>query len=279
MQRLIVSEIKADAKQFGDARRTLIEVPAPVVLAPVVQELRPITVILSKNGWIRGIAGHEVDAAGLTFKAGDSLLALVPAYSTWPIVLLSDSGRTFSLTTDELTPSKEGVPISALRDTVGAGAIQYMLCSAPDVKYLLAQSAGYGFIAELSDMVTRQKTGKAFMTLEQGERMLPPAPVVEAADQIAAWSNQNRLLLFSLTEMKILAKGGRGVQVMGLGEDDALEGVRVRVTGPVTLEGVGGKGNKPLSVILPVTEQAKFTLRRARKGAAIPKLTQLTSVH
>ncbi|MDP1653730.1 MAG: DNA topoisomerase IV subunit A [Rhodocyclaceae bacterium] len=267
MTKLLLKEIEQDAKQYGDERRTLIEAVAPVAPAEIQVQDEPVTVILSKNGWVRRRDGHELDRTAITYKAGDYPFLVAETRTTWPLVVVDSNGRAYSLRVSDLPGGRgDGAPIATMIDLQAGARVAAALSDAPETPYLFANSGGYGFIARVSDLVTRQKAGKAFMTLEKDERMLHPAKA--SGNTIAAVSENGRLLLFAVEEMKSQS-AGRGVLVMGLDVGESLVGVVVNDGSGVVVEGVG-RGGKTVPCRVASKDMVKYRLHRARKGCLLP---------
>jgi topoisomerase-4 subunit A len=277
LRRLIVKEIEADAARFGDARRTLLEPMdrATAVKAVISVPDEPVTIIISRNGWIRARPGHDVDVAALTFKAGDSPGAVVQTRTTLPVAILDSLGRAYAIDAADVPAARgDGVPITSLVDLQDGAKARWMLSAASDMRYLFANSGGYGYIAPFSSLVGRNRAGKAFMTLEEGESVLPPVPLDGPDDDlfqpsgfVACAATNGKLLCFPLAEAKALERG-RGVILMQLdkGEKLAWTGVyRDTLVVPVIVRG------KPLRMTLKGEDLAKHVLHRARKGALLPR--------
>jgi topoisomerase-4 subunit A len=267
MTKLLLKEIEQDAKQFGDARRTLIEAVAPVAPAEIQVPDEPVTVILSKNGWVRRRDGHDIDRTAIAYKAGDYPFFVAETRTTWPLIVVDSNGRAYSLRVSDLPGGRgDGAPIATMIDLQAGARVAAAVSDAPEEQYLFANSGGYGFIAKVADLVTRQKAGKAFMSLEQGERVLHPAKVT--GNTIAAVSENGRLLLFAVGEMKTQS-AGRGVIVMDLDDKEALVGVLVNDGLRVVVEGIG-RGGKTLPCKVQGKDMEKYRLHRARKGCLLP---------
>ncbi|MDD2948396.1 MAG: DNA gyrase C-terminal beta-propeller domain-containing protein, partial [Rugosibacter sp.] len=291
MTRLIQKEISDDAKRFGDDRRTLIQAEAASnrhreVAAPD----EPVTVIISKNGWVRVRQGHDIDPTTLTYKAGDAAGWITPSRTIWPLILIDSNGRSYSLRVADLPGGRgDGTPLNTLIDFQEGGKLAQVISATPEAKYLVASSGGYGFIASIADMISRNKAGKAFLSLEKGERPLPPAKVgqkVGAGDTathhstasstagpaapltVAALSESGRLLLFALRELKEMARG-RGLMLLDLTKNDTLVGVAVIADAALRIQGIG-RGGKATEVAVEPREQAAYTSSRARRGQEIP---------
>ena len=264
MTKLILKEIGEDAKKFGDDRRTLIESVAAVAPAEINVPDEPVTVIVSKNGWVRSRQGHGIDAAAIGYKAGDFAFAVIETRSTWPLVVIDTQGRAYTVRVSDLPGGRgDGVPIATLVEFQNGGKLVQVVSAEPESSWFFANSGGYGFICTLADATSRQRAGKAFMTLEKGEKVLAPARVI--GERIAAVSGNGRILVFMRSEMKVQA-GGRGVIVMALDDDESLVAVAVPADDAVLkVEGIG-RGNKAATVELKPSQLATLIHRRARKG-------------
>jgi len=274
LSRLVVSEIETAAKQFGDARRTLIEAVTPAAPALTVLD-EPVTITLSRHGWIRARQGHGLDPSQFAYKAGDSALAVLETRTVHPIVLLDTQGRAYTVRASEVPGGRgDGVPVTTLIDlTAGAKVVQAM-SGVPEQKYLVAGSGGYGFVATLADMVSRVKAGKAFMTLEPDEEPIAPVALTPGLTHVAALSSRGRLLVFGLDEMREVPRG-RGVIVLGLNPDERLVAVGLSDGRKVLLQGTSRAG-KPVIAVLEGDDLARHVLRRARKGSLVEKRIKAT---
>ena len=269
MKRLIIREIESDAKQFGDPRRTLIEeAQKAVVEQKVVDE--PVTVIISEKGWVRARTGIGHETAQFTFKAGDSLYGAFECRTVDTLLAFGDNGKIYSVPVAALPGARgDGVPITTLADLSGGSGgrpvrILHYFAGPAATKLMLASNAGYGFMAQAGDMVSRLKGGKAFITLDDGALPLPPKVVAENASAVACLSEKGRLLVFGMDELKTLSNGGRGVTLMELEDKEKLLAVQ-----PITQKGVivtGIWATKPREVPLNATGLAPHIGKRARKG-------------
>ncbi|MDA8259329.1 MAG: DNA topoisomerase IV subunit A [Betaproteobacteria bacterium] len=267
MTRLIQKEIAEDAKRFGDERRTLLEAVTPISQGEISVPDEPVTVIISKNGWVRSRQGHGIDPAGITYKTGDFPWLVAETRTVWPLIVIDSNGRSYSVRVSDLPGGRgDGAPLNTMIDFQEGGKLAQVLTTAPENKYLVASSAGYGFIASVADMVARNKAGKAFLTLDKGEKPLPPAPVI--GDTAAVITQGGRLLLFPLAELKEMAKG-KGLMLIDLAKNDEVVGVAV-TGGETLLIGGSGRGGKPVQQLLDARTQAAFRGARARRGLEIP---------
>jgi len=268
MKRLIIREIEADSKQYGDDRRTLIEEAAKAVAEQKVID-EPVTVIVSEKGWIRARTGIGHDPAQFTFKAGDSLGVTFECRTVDTLLCIGDNGKAYSVPVNALPGARgDGVPITTLVDLSGGGRILYYFVGPADTRLLLSTSTGFGFIAKAGDMVTRLKGGKSFITLDEGAVPLPPRVVPDAAGAIACLSANGRVLVFGIDEMKVLTNGGRGVTLMELEPKETLLAAQ-----PITQRGVNvigtWAGDKPRTVELFGVGLEPHHGKRARKGKTL----------
>jgi topoisomerase-4 subunit A len=265
LKRTVVKEIEADAKQFGDDRRTLIQAEKKAVAeVKVIDE--PVTVVVSLKGWVRALKGHEVDVAALQFKAGDALYGTFPCRTVDTLLVFGSNGRVYSAAVGLLPGGRgDGQPITTLIDLeTGTQPAHYFAGSATQT-LLLAGTGAFGLLARVSDLVSRQKGGKSFLSLEEGEKLLPP--VVAASPQVACLSLVGRLLVFPLDELKLQSNGGRGLTLMDLDAKDALVSVAV-FTQAVQVLGTG-RGGKSKEELLKGAALSVHVGKRARKGKAM----------
>ena len=268
MKRCIIKEIEGDAKQFGDARRTLIEEAQKAVAEQKVVD-EPVTVIISDKGWIRARTGIGHDPAQFTFKAGDSLHGAFECRSVDTLLGFGSNGKVYSVPVAALPNARgDGVPITTLVDLGGGARILHYFAGHAGTVLMLASSAGYGFIAKAGDMVSRIKGGKAFLTLDEGDLPLTPKVVGDNASAVACVSENARLLVFGLDEMKTLANGGRGVTLMELDAKEKLLAVQPISQKGVLVSGIG-RAAKPQEARLSATGLQAHFGKRARKGKTL----------
>jgi topoisomerase-4 subunit A len=275
-RKLAAKEVREDAERFGDKRRTHIEEAERITVSMVETVAdEPMTVILSRNGFIRSRSGHGVDRAMLTWKEGDGPLAIVETRTVHPIVLFGANGRVFNVRAADLPGGKsDGVPAASLVDTQGT-AIVGMVSATPDVAVLLSTSGGNALRAKIEGFVTRMSAGKQFMTLDEGEALrvpwiLPPgtSPRAEGSPlEAAALSAEGRLLVFPLEEVKELLSGGRGVMAMKLHEGETMLGLRP-VTEAFAIAAIG-RGDKRITITIDAKSLAHYRGARARTGRVL----------
>ena len=245
-RKLIIKEIQADAKQFGDARRTLVAAAERATLTQTTAD-EPITLILSQQGWLRARSGHGVDTAQITFKEGDALQQVLETRTVQPVVVWDTQGRSYTLDAAEIPKGRgDGVPIASLIELPSQASVVALLAGAPDDYYLLSGCHGYGFITKLEDLFTRQKAGKAVLTLDERETALPPVRIahdwlIAPESRIVLASANKRLLAFAISEMKIMTKG-RGLQLIKLADGDTLALAAALRSEHYTLHIIGKRG-------------------------------------
>jgi topoisomerase-4 subunit A len=268
LEDLVVGEIEEDAKTFGDKRRTRIEEAEKAEIeTPVIDE--PVTVIFSKNGWVRARQGWGVDPAGLSFKEGDALGVLVQCRTVDPVVFLDSNGRAYSVEAAQLPSARgDGAPASSLVDVQEGGKIMHCVAGKPETAVLIAATSGYGFVSKLGDMLSNRKAGREFMSVREGDTPIAPFAFELASGSLAvAVSSGGKMLAFDLDEVGYLAKG-RGVTLMGLDKGESL--VAVAVTRDRAVEVAGfGRGRDNVAEIAG-KDFAHYVSKRALKGRVLP---------
>ncbi|QEA11783.1 DNA topoisomerase IV subunit A [Comamonas flocculans] len=287
LRRLMVKEIEADAGEFADARRTLIQAEKKAVAeVRVVDE--PVTVVVSEKGWVRARQGHGHDAAGFAFKAGDALYGTFECRTVDHLLAFGSNGRVYSVAVALLPGGRgDGQPITTLIELeAGTEALHYFAGPAQAL-LLLSGTGGYGFVARAADMLSRQRAGKAFVTLGEGERICRPSLVLLgaepktpaaqegqaqpaigtiAASHVVCVSTGGRILSFAMDELRQMDKGGRGLMLMALETGDSLAGAAAYLRS-VRIAGVG-RGGKAREEQLEIRSLNNALAARARKGKA-----------
>jgi topoisomerase-4 subunit A len=270
MKKSIIKEIESDQKLYGDERRTLIEEAQKAVIEQKVID-EPVTVVISDKGWVRARTAHGHDIAQFTFKAGDALYGAFECRTVDNLLVFGSNGKVYSVPVAALPGARgDGVPITTLIELgSGSGArIAHYFAGPSDIKLLIASSGGYGFITKVGDMVSRMKGGKSFINLDDDEQPLPPKVITPAMSALACLSEQGRVLVFGLDEMKTLSSGGRGTILMELEENEKLLVVQPITQKGVLVSGVG-RGGKAQEVSLVNSGLANHFGKRARKGKAM----------
>ena len=273
LKTLVKKELLADAKQFGDDRKSpLIE--AKVASAMNEQDLlpsEPVTVVLSENGWVRAAKGHDVDGANLSYKSGDHFLSQAEGQSRQNAVFLDNKGRAYSLPAHSLPSARShGEPLTGrLTPDTGSNFTQVLLAN-PDDKVVLASNGGFGFIVEMKNLYSKNKSGKAVMSLQKVPGVkasyVLPAPKVDDEQLFVVVTSEPRMLVFPASELPTLSKGKgnklipleKGVQVNAVqtfkeGQKLILQTDKYeKQFGPTALEeAMGKRANK--GIVLPRT--------------------------
>ncbi|MEE8538356.1 MAG: DNA topoisomerase IV subunit A [Woeseiaceae bacterium] len=219
LKTLIKNEIIEDAEAYGDERRTkLVEREAAQALDETqLVANEPVTVVLSQRGWARAAKGHEIDPLALSYKSGDSFLAAAQGRSNQLAMFIDSTGRVYSVIAHTLPTARgQGEPLSGRFKPPDGAEFCGTMIGDPDSKYLLASDAGYGFIATLSDLVSRNKAGKSILRVPPGGRAVVPAPVpADCECLIAAVTSIGKLLVFEAEELPELGKG-KGNKIIGI---------------------------------------------------------------
>ncbi|MCO5104535.1 MAG: DNA topoisomerase IV subunit A [Burkholderiaceae bacterium] len=272
LRRLMVKEIEQDAKQFADARRTLIQAEKKAVVeVRVVDE--PVTVVVSQKGWVRARGGHGHEAGSFAFKAGDGLYGTFECRTVDTFLVFGSNGRVYSVPVAQLPGARgDGQPVTTLIELEAGTQIAHYFAGPAAATLLLASTGGYGFLATVESMVSRNKSGKAFVSLGEGETVCAPshaahgsgsAPLA-AATHVACASVGGRILTFEIAELKRMDKGGRGLMLMDLDAKDLLAGAAA-YTRRIRIEGVG-RGGKLREETLEIRSLNNARAVRARKG-------------
>ena len=287
LRRLMVKEIEGDAKQFADARRTLIQAEKRAVAeVKVIDE--PVTVVVSEKGWVRTRQGHGHEAAGFAFKAGDGLYGTFECRTVDNLLVFGSNGRVYTVPVANLPGARgDGQPITTLIDLDAGTQPLHYFAGAEGVTLLLSASGGYGFLARIEHMLSRQRGGKAFITVGAGEQVCRPSVVAlgsepkstpapsgqaqavisfAAATHVACASTGGRILTFEIGELKLMEKGGRGLTLIDLEPKDTLAGAAA-YTRSVRIFGIG-RGGKAREEQLEIRSLNNARAARARKGKA-----------
>jgi topoisomerase IV subunit A len=211
LKKLIKDELLADAKKFGDARRS------PLVARGAAQALdetelvpsEPMTIVMSDKGWVRAAKGHDVDATGLSYREGDGLLAAVKGRSTQQVAFLDSTGRSYSTAAHTLPSARgNGEPLTGRFAPSSGASFQALATGSDDARFVLASSHGYGFVTRFENLTGRNKAGKAMLSLTPGAKVVQPAAIADVAtDRVVAVTTAGHLLAFPVAELPELDKG------------------------------------------------------------------------
>jgi len=279
LRRLMIKEIEADAKQFADARRTLIQAEKKAVAeVKVVDE--PVTVVVSQKGWVRARSGHGHEAASFAFKAGDGLYGTFECRTVDTLLAFGSNGRVYSVPVASLPGARgDGQPVTTLIELEAGTQLVHYFAGPANAWLLLSTSAGYGFLATVENMISRQKGGKAFISCSEGDTVCRPSPanvpapagnaasaLSTPATHVACASTGGRILTFEIGELKPMANGGRGLMLIDLEAKDTLAGAAA-YTRSVKIEGIG-RGGKEREETLEIRSLNNARAARGRKGKA-----------
>ncbi|UJW83192.1 DNA topoisomerase IV subunit A [Hydrogenophaga sp. SL48] len=274
LKRLMVKEIEADAKTFADPRRTLIQTEKKAVAEiKVVDE--PVTVVISSKGWVRARTGHGHEAGSFAFKAGDGLYGTFECRTVDLFIVFGSNGRVYSVPVASLPGARgDGQPITTLIELESGTQPLHYFAGPVHATLLLASTGGYGFLATAESLVSRQKAGKAFISVGDGETICAPSHVANtsgsqpllAATHVACASTGGRILTFEITELKAMEKGGRGLMLIDLEAKDTLAGAAA-YTRSIKIEGIG-RGGKERDETLEIRSLNNARAARGRKGKA-----------
>ena len=223
LKKEIIKEIKQDVKEYGDERKSPIvsREEAKAFDATALLPVDPITVVLSKKGWVRAAKGHEIDPVAMNFKSGDEYLGSARGRSNQLAIFLDSNGRGYSLPAHTL-PSARGLgePLSGRLNPESGAEFVSVLMGEDAQQLTIATDAGFGFIATLGALSTKNKSGKSVITVPDGALVLPAVALCEEAEFVAIASNTGRLLIFKLSELPEMNRG-KGIKLMNIPADRA----------------------------------------------------------
>ncbi len=274
LKRLMVKEIEADAKTFADPRRTLIQAEKKAVAEiKVVDE--PVTVVISSKGWVRARTGHGHEAASFAFKAGDGLYGTFECRTVDTLITFGSNGRVYSVPVASLPGARgDGQPITTLIELESGTQPLHYFAGPANATLLLSGTGGYGFLATVDNLVSRQKAGKAFISVGEGETICAPSHAANTsggqalvpATHVACASTGGRILTFEIGELKLMEKGGRGLMLIDLEDKDTLAGA-CAYTRSIRIDGIG-RGGKERDETLEIRSLNNAKAARGRKGKA-----------
>lgn len=275
LRKLVRDELVADAETYGDDRRSPIvaRAEARALSETELMPTEPVTVVLSEKGWVRCAKGHDIDATGLSYKAGDGFKASAPGRSNQFAVFIDSTGRSYSLAAHSLPSARgQGEPLTGRLTPPPGATFDRVLLPEDSALYVLASDAGYGFVAKGEDMQAKNKAGKALLSLPNGAQVMAPRPVADVEqDWIAAVTTEGRLLLFKVSDLPQLAKG-KGNKIISVPGDrvasreEYLTDLAVLPTG-ATL--VLQAGKRTLS--LKGDDLEHYKGERGRRGNKLPR--------
>ena len=278
LKTLIKNELIEIKEEFGEERKSPIihESNAKVFSEEETIVTEPITVVLSEAGWIRSAKGHDIDPTSLSYRGDDSLQDFARGKSNQLAVFLDSNGKAYSIPSHSL-PSARGMgePITGRLNADSGVKFISSVIGVDDDRFLIMNSAGYGYISEYKNMISNKKTGRAFMKLPDHAEMLKAIPVRENHTHIAAVSNIGKLLIFELDELPILGKG-KGNKIINIPKDKLSAGEEfmahaqlLAIDSSLKIE-VGKR-----SVTLKPKDWSEYILSRAKRGKKVGKLINI----
>ncbi len=275
LRKLVRSELIKDAETYGDDRRSPIvaRAEAKALSENELMPTEPVTVVLSEKGWVRCAKGHDIDATGLSYKAGDGFRAAAAGRSNQFAVFIDSTGRSYSLAAHSLPSARgQGEPLTGrLTPPPGAG-FECVLLPEDDALYVVASDAGYGFVVKGEDLQAKNKAGKALLSLPSGAKVIAPRPVADREqDWLAAVSSEGRLLVFKVSDLPQLGKG-KGNKIIGIPGDRVASREEFVTDLAVIAEGstlVLQAGKRTLS--LKADDLDHYKGERGRRGNKLPR--------
>lgn len=275
MKTLIKKEIQEDAKKYADARRSQLvdRAPAQVLDETALIPSEAVTIVLSKNGWVRVAKGHEIDPAEMTYKSGDDFAMAARGRSNQLTVFIDSSGKTYALPTHSLPSARgQGEPLSGRLKLADGARFVGVMAGDPEQFFLLASDSGYGFTIKLGDMFTRNKAGKSTLSVPGGAEVLPPVPVRSLEDDwIVAVSTEGYMLVIPLSELPQMSRG-KGNKIINIPSarlktrEEYVAAVRCIQDGE-KLTVFAGKKHKTMKA----AEVDEFEGERGRRGRKLPR--------
>ena len=271
---LIKKEIQEDAKKYASPRMSqLVErEEAKAISESEMTPAEPVTVILSEMGWVRCAKGHDIDPAGLSYKAGDKYLAHACGKSNQPVIFIDSTGRSYALDPLSLPSARsQGEPLTG-KLTLPAGAtIKQVIMEPEKQELLMASDAGYGFICKFEDLIARNKAGKALISLPENAKVLKPETLSESTSLLVSLTSAGRMLIFPVRDLPALSKG-KGNKIISIPAANAKARSELLVklfliSEQASLEFHSGKRK----ITLKPEDLQKFRAERGRKGSQLPR--------
>ena len=275
LKKLVRTELAADAEKYGDDRRTAIveRAAAQALDETTLVPAEPVTLVLSERGWVRAAKGHEIDPSSLSYRSGDAFLAAARGRSNQAAMFLDSTGRVYSLPAHGLPSARgQGEPLSGRLNPPDGASFAGVLIGAPAERWLLATSDGYGFLAPLAELATRNRSGKHVLKASGKARVLRPAPAALADGAlVAAASSTGKLLCFPMAELPELARG-RGNKMLGIEAKKFAAGEEEMVAAVVLPPDTALKVTSGQRVMtLKPRDLEPYLGERARRGALLPR--------
>ncbi len=278
LKTLIKNELNEIKELFGEERKSPIinSTNAKIFSEEETIVTEPITVVLSKAGWVRSAKGHEIDPNTLSYRGDDSLQDFARGRSNQLAVFLDSNGKAYSIQSHSL-PSARGMgePITGRLNADSGVQFISSVIGVEGNKFLIMNTAGYGYISEYQNMISNKKTGRAFMKLPDNAKMLKAIPVKDNHTHIAAVSNIGKLLIFNIEELPILGKG-KGNKIINIPKDKLAAGEEFMAHAQLLADDSSLKievGKR--SVTLKPKDWSEYVLSRAKRGKKVGKLINI----
>ena len=274
LKTLIKKELKADAEVYGDERNSPIVYREEAMAFDETELISsdPVTLILSERGWVRAAKGHDIEPESLNYREGDTFFASAKGRNNQNAVFLDSKGKAYTLPCHSLPSARsQGEPLSGRLNAESGETFAGVISGPVESQVVLASSSGYGFVANLGDLQTKNKSGKAALRVQEGAQVLIPRAVENEQDLLAAITNQGRMLVFPLTELPKLARG-KGNKIIGIPKasfesgEDFLQEVAVLGEGR-ELKLLSGKRH----FTIKSKDLENFVGNRGRRGNFLPK--------
>ena len=275
LRKLVRSELIKDAETYGDDRRSPIveRAEAKALSENELMPTEPVTVVLSEKGWVRCAKGHDIDATGLSYKAGDGFKAAAAGRSNQFAVLIDSTGRSYSVAAHTLPSARgQGEPLTGRLAPPPGATFECVLLPEDDALYVVASDAGYGFVVKGEDLQAKNKAGKGLLSLPNGAKVMTPRPVANREqDWLAAVTTEGRLLVFKVSDLPQLGKG-KGNKIIGVPGDRVASREEFVTDLAVIPEGatlVLQAGKRTLS--LKADDLEHYKGERGRRGSKLPR--------
>ncbi|BCB66998.1 DNA topoisomerase 4 subunit A [Haemophilus influenzae] len=271
---LIKKEIQEDAKKYASPRMSqLVErEEAKMISENDMTPAEPVTVILSEMGWVRCAKGHDIDPKSLSYKAGDSYLAHACGKSNQAVVFIDSTGRSYALDPLSLPSARsQGEPLTGKLNLPTGATIEYVVMASEQQELLMASDAGYGFICKFEDLIARNKTGKALISLPENAKVLKPKTLINSTALVVAITSAGRMLIFPAQDLPVLSKGkgNKMITIPAANAKDRSELLTklLLISDQASLEFHSGKRK----IVLKPEDLQKFRAERGRKGSTLPR--------
>ncbi|MBJ9999998.1 MULTISPECIES: DNA topoisomerase IV subunit A [unclassified Erwinia] len=274
MNTLLKKELQADSDTYGDDRRSPLREreEAKAISEHELVPSEPVTIVLSQMGWVRSAKGHDIDPAGLSYKAGDSYRAAARGKSNQPVVFIDSTGRSYALDPVTLPSARgQGEPLTGKLTPPPGAIVEQVLMEADEQRLLMASDAGYGFVCTFSDLVSRNRAGKALLSLPENAKVMTPLAIHGDDDLLLAITAAGRMLMFPVGDLPQLSKG-KGNKIISIpaaqaasGEDKLAWLLLLTPQSAITLY----VGKRKLT--LKAEDLQKFRAERGRRGTQLPR--------